>query len=95
MIKSIRGNVPVSLIRYLRLTGTFFFSYLSMRKQEDMLLSSSVSNDLDKLVQRIGQTCLMNWTNVSNELDKRVQRIGQTCPENWTDVSNELDKRVQ
>jgi len=53
-----------------------------------MLPSSNVSNDLDKLVQRIGQTCLMNWTNVSNELDKRVQRIGQTCLTDWTDVSN-------
>lgn len=37
-----------------------------------MLPSSNVSNDLDKLVQRIGQTCLTNWTNVSNGLDKRV-----------------------
>lgn len=53
-----------------------------------MLPSSNVSNELDKLVQRIGQTCLMNWTNVSNELDKRVQRIGQTCLTDWTDVSN-------
>ena len=53
-----------------------------------MLPSSNVSNDLDKLVQRIGQTCLMSWTNVSNELDKRVQRIGQTCLTDWTDVSN-------
>ena len=53
-----------------------------------MLPSSNLSNGLDKLVQRIGQTCLMNWTNVSNELDKRVQRIGQTCLTDWTDVSN-------
>lgn len=53
-----------------------------------MLPSSNVSNDLDKLVQRIGQTCLMNWTNVSNELDKRVQRIGQTCPIAIIKVSN-------
>ena len=37
-----------------------------------MLPSSNVSNGLDKLVQRIGQTCLMDWTNVSSELDKRV-----------------------
>ena len=41
-----------------------------------MLPSSNVSNDLDKLVQGIGQTYLTNWTDVSNELDKRVQRIG-------------------
>ncbi|GEM_PF-898866 len=53
-----------------------------------MLPSSNVSNDLDKLVQRIGQTCLTNWTNVSNELDKRVQRIGQTCPIAIIKVSN-------
>lgn len=38
-----------------------------------MLPSSNVSNDLDKRVQRIGQTCLTDWTNVSNGLDKRVQ----------------------
>ena len=38
-----------------------------------MLPSSNLSNGLDKLVQRIGQTCLMNWTDVSNGLDKRVQ----------------------
>lgn len=37
-----------------------------------MLPSSNLSNGLDKLVQRIGQTCLTNWTNVSNGLDKRV-----------------------
>ena len=37
-----------------------------------MLPSSNLSNGLDKLVQRIGQTCLTNWTNVSSELDKRV-----------------------
>jgi len=37
-----------------------------------MLPSSNLSNGLDKLVQRIGQTCLMNWTNMSNELDRRV-----------------------
>lgn len=53
-----------------------------------MLPSSNVSNDLDKLVQRIGQTCLTNWTDVSNELDKRVQRIGQTCPIVIIKVSN-------
>ena len=38
-----------------------------------MLPSSNLSNGLDKLVQRIGQTCPTNWTNVSNELDRRVQ----------------------
>jgi len=38
-----------------------------------MLPSSNLSNGLDKLVQRIGQTCLMNWTDVSNGLDRRVQ----------------------
>jgi len=38
-----------------------------------MLPSSNVSNDLDKLVQGIGQTCPGNWTDVSNELDRRVQ----------------------
>lgn len=37
-----------------------------------MLPSSNVSNELDKRVQRIGQTCPENWTDVSNELDKRV-----------------------
>jgi len=37
-----------------------------------MLPSSNLSNGLDKFVQRIGQTCLTNWTNVSNGLDKRV-----------------------
>jgi len=31
-----------------------------------MLPSSNVFNDLDKLVQRIGQTCLTDWTDVSN-----------------------------
>lgn len=38
-----------------------------------MLPSSNVFNDLDKLVQRIRQTCLTDWTDVSNGLDKRVQ----------------------
>jgi len=34
---------------------------------------TNVSSELDKRVQRIGQTCPANWTNVSNGLDKRVQ----------------------
>ena len=53
-----------------------------------MLPSSNLSNGLDKLVQRIGQTCLMNWTDVSNGLDRRVQWVGQTCPMVIIKVSN-------